>query len=684
MIQQSKKTTELLLQYLLLAVIFSAGFFGYLMKTSDWFQAIPGDIFDARFNSIILEHLLQWLKGETPKLWSPAFFYPFENVLAFSDNHFGSGWSYVLFRISGLEREYAFLGWIIVGNLLNFCVSYYVYRKLGFSIVASGVGAFVFTFALPALAQEAHAQLTYRFAVPLSFFALWQFIQTQKICAFVRVIFWLTVQFLCSIYLGVFLIYLLGIFTLVWLVSKKGVTSIFWKNFQSNSKPVIYLGIILIVLFLGTIFALLYKYQTVSMTYGFNRSVTEIQSMMPRLSSYLIADSSALTGWIGESLSTTPMRHEHQMFFGLGLCIVGLVGIGYLYKVVASRYIQTQELARISAWTLLSLIALTISINGYSIYRLVLYIPGISSVRAVSRIVLIMLLPVGLLAATAVDGVQQYLKKASSRWISLIILVLLVISETIFYQPYSTGMNKWLERKEQLKALMPRSELKESIIYVSGNADDPHYKAIELDAMIVSQDMHLSTLNGYSGSNPPGYIDPLPCISFQNRLNGFLDLFKKSNIDAVSLVKRVVVIPFVACPVTPMVATNKTIDFQIASKINLNTQLRVIPPLLSVTVSIHNTSEEKFSTLSRKGPIRLSWRFIPIGTDGQLKEAPEWITRKDLYFELEKDQKDVESFNIPLPAKKGRYQFEVSMVQDGVAWFHDLGMMISRHYIDAH
>jgi len=74
---------------------FFCWFFGYIMHTTDWLRAIPGDLFDARFNSVILEHLYQWVRGEVPKLWSPAFFYPFENVLAFSDNHFGSGWAYI-------------------------------------------------------------------------------------------------------------------------------------------------------------------------------------------------------------------------------------------------------------------------------------------------------------------------------------------------------------------------------------------------------------------------------------------------------------------------------------------------------------------------------------------------------------------------------------------------------------
>jgi len=597
MYRHLKKLVEGSLQIGLLAAIFSAGFFGYLMHTTDWFRAIPGDLFDARFNSVILEHLFQWVKGEVPSLWSPAFFYPFENVLAFSDNHFGSGWSYILFRLAGLQREYAYLAWFIVGNLLNFWVTFYVFRRLGFSILAAGVGSFVFTFALPALPKEAHAQLTYRFAVPLAFLSMYQFLKCKNIFVFVRVIFWILIQFLCSIYLGVFLIYLLGIMTLVWILSKKEFLFSNWQNDQSHSKTAIGTAWILIFLLSGLIFSLLYQYQIVSLEYGFNRSVDEIKSIMPTTSSYFIADGSLLTKWIGQSFAEVPMRHEHQMFFGLGLFLVGMLGIYYIYKGGVH-----QQLGRVSASTLFGLIVLTFSINGYSIYTLLLYLPGVGSVRALSRIVLMMLLPLGIIAAIAVDAVQQRFQTWQTRWAMLIALVLLVVVESIFYHPYSTGISKWLDRQNQLKARLPKFDLKDPIIFVTGNPDDPHIQAVELDAMIFAQDRHLSTLNGYSGNAPPGYLEPLPCISFQNRLNSYFDLFKKSNLNNDSLASRVVLIPLVPCAGAFTLATNKTINEALASKIKLSIKVEVSDPDLLVAVSIENSSDEFFSTLSTKGP----------------------------------------------------------------------------------
>ena len=72
----------------LLALAF--GLLGIALPQSDFFRAIPGDLGDARFNGLILEHVFRWLGGIDASLWSPGFFFPFPGALTFSDNHFGT------------------------------------------------------------------------------------------------------------------------------------------------------------------------------------------------------------------------------------------------------------------------------------------------------------------------------------------------------------------------------------------------------------------------------------------------------------------------------------------------------------------------------------------------------------------------------------------------------------------
>jgi len=115
------------------------GMLAIALPQMDYFNAVPGDLGDARFNSVILEHLYLWAKGIEPHLWSPGFYYPFQGALTFSDNHFGSGWIYVALRILGISREEAFNGWYLTSFGLNFAACAYTLRRFGYSPLASSV-----------------------------------------------------------------------------------------------------------------------------------------------------------------------------------------------------------------------------------------------------------------------------------------------------------------------------------------------------------------------------------------------------------------------------------------------------------------------------------------------------------------------------------------------------------------
>ena len=62
-------------------LLFSIGLFGYLLPAVGYFTMIPGDLGDARFNSVVLEHGFQWLTGQAAQLWSPSFFIPLSGCL---------------------------------------------------------------------------------------------------------------------------------------------------------------------------------------------------------------------------------------------------------------------------------------------------------------------------------------------------------------------------------------------------------------------------------------------------------------------------------------------------------------------------------------------------------------------------------------------------------------------------
>ena len=182
-------------------VALSIGIIGYLLPAVGYFTMMPGDLGDARFNSVILEHGYQWLIGQAPSLWSPGFFYPFSKILAFSDSHLGSLWIYAAARLLGATRELSFQAWFLVAFLLNFVSAYWMLRRMRFDVLGASCGAFVFAFALPVLHQEGHAQLGYRFAIPMAVLAWWRFVEQKNLIDVCSLLFWVSAQFLFLIYL---------------------------------------------------------------------------------------------------------------------------------------------------------------------------------------------------------------------------------------------------------------------------------------------------------------------------------------------------------------------------------------------------------------------------------------------------------------------------------------------------
>ena len=509
-------------EYALLALIFCLGFFGYLMPALGYFTMIPGDLGDARFNSVILEHGYQWLTGQTPHLWSPGFLYPFERVLGLSDNHFGSVWSYALLRGAGCTREMAYSGWFLVGTVLNFWVCWWVLKREGFAVVAAGAGAFVFAFALPMLHQEGHAQMVYRFAIPLAVFAAYRGLAHKDFAALAQAVFWCGVQFVCSIYLGVFLVYLL----IAGLLASAVVQAVLWfSNGLTQSWGIekqrlatwIWIGL---AVSLGIAVALLLRqYQQIASDYGVVRPLDDLRSLIPKPTSYLLADHSQLTRWVGSSVAPFAEKPEHQMFVGLGVALFVLLGLG---AACCARTLPRplRACAEVAGLTLGLLVVLTLMVGDFSLYLWVLKLPGVAAIRAVSRIILVLLLPVAILVALGFECLLQLQRCRISKILVILLAVCALTAETVWYQPHQAAVQTWLDRQAGMNSYIKTALPSDTILYVTQRRSEPFY-ITELDAMIYAQDHHLYTLNGYSGSTPPGYAYPDPCLPADTRLKGY-------------------------------------------------------------------------------------------------------------------------------------------------------------------
>lgn len=655
------------------------GGFGYLLRVTNCFSDIPGDLGDARFNSVILEHILKWLTGYESSLWGPRFFYPFENVLAFSDNHFGSSVFYILFRLLGFSRETAYNCWFIVGNILSFFAAFYCLQRLNFSNFSSAVGAFVFAFGLPVLAKEGHAQLIYRFATPLSFYCFIKYIETNQFKLLSWCAFWIMFQTYCSIYLGMFLAYLL----LAVAISAFSIKQSFDFNKLlinlTNEKSFFNGSSFLILFCVGAITWLLYQYYLVSIDYGFKRVPFEIASMLPRLSSYLISDRVSISAWAGQWVTDIPMRHEHQLFFGFGVWVLIFYGSISVWK----GCIQI-NLGKVSLLAFIILFTLTIHVNGYSLYLILAKLPGISAIRAVSRIVLIMLMPISVLVAIGTENIIRLTQNRSRFYVfnAFFIVTLLLSVEVIAYQPYKTPANLWVSRQETLRSMLPMPLNRDSILFVTKKEPEPPLFA-ELDGMILAQDLGIPTLNGYSGNIPPGYLEPLPCYSYQNRFMAYAVHRQLQEHEFKKKYGKLVIISPSPCKYEPVLALQADVTTEQAKNLILKiNDVKTIGDRIQVKILARNSALVSLNTVSMAGrPVRLSWRFIPLTPSGEPMSDIGWDTRKDLLWTIAPNNSKETTVLADLPTKPGNYLLEFSLVQEGVAWFQDLGMRIPSYQI---
>jgi hypothetical protein len=462
-------------------------------------------------------------------------------VLAFSDNHFGSGVSYVLARLLGLSREHAFDAWFVSGTLLNFASALYALRRLGLTTVGAAIGAFFYAFALPVPARDFAAQLVHRFAAPLAVLALWQMFERRRLADLARLAFFTVWQFYCSIYLGLFLVYLLVALAVAILIVRR---SFDWPQWQANlaaerlssklaTAGVSLISVIALIYLFGQHFFIARAYRVEGW------SPEHITFYLPRLESYLIADASPWLSWLAGDIYV-PMRHEHNLFIGFG------AGILITAAAVWGGRSADPGLARAMLIALALLIAGTLLIGYLSLYQLIAWLPGIRAIRAVSRIILIMLIPMSVLVAVGADILWRRFGRAMRGIPVLAGLVVLIVAEPLSINTASIPIAEWQGRVDAVKALLPPSMPKDAVLFVrTGSANEYEQYWSELDAMLLGQNLGYPVLNGVSAFYPPGYRFRR-CVQAGERLEAYSRFM--GGIDVSTYERRLVVVDLSPCP----------------------------------------------------------------------------------------------------------------------------------------
>ena len=494
--------------YIFISALLLCGFI-YLCRITALFSAFPGDLCDARFNQVVLEHVYKFFTEKNCSLFSPDFFYPFPGSLAFSDTHLGSIPTYFIPRILGAPREIAFGLWFCIAFVVNFASCYYVLLSFNLDKISAAIGAFIFSFGLPAIHQEGHSQLMYRFPVPFATLSLVRYMQTRRLHYLAVLILFTSCQFLLSIYLGYFISLYLGAMFFVRLVSAKSRNSLYQSTEINNiSQPSRFLRNIAIygttMFFLGATLYVLYMHHYYTKLYALTRSTDYMKQMLPRFGSYFMADGFSFASWVGAWVKDVPMRHEHQLFIGIIPALLCLYGLFALKG--NSKYQQTTILIK----ALFLVVLFTLSIQDYSFYDLIANLPGANSIMAVSRIILILLFPIALLAAIGCSSLLQ--KYSHLKLYILATIAFALIAEFVTHVPSRTFIKDARQRIASISQGVNVDELKQNNkIILSLNTEKNQFPLNALDVMIFAQDNDLKTFDGYSGNCPPVFATPRSC-----------------------------------------------------------------------------------------------------------------------------------------------------------------------------
>ena len=485
----------------LFAFLFGVGCFLYFSP-----ERVAGDLGDARFNMYVLEHGFRWLKGLEASFWSPAFFYPASDVMAYSDAHIGTFRIFALLRELGLNRESAFIGWMVLCCALNYVAAFGVLSDTTRSLfLPSAMGAYLFTFGLPVVAQIGHAQLLPRFFVPFAFLFLFRLVEERKAYLWYLLLLCVVAQLYVSIYTGYFLVLCLTCTTLVWLVVHR------------NEIARVHQWSVRVKTVVATVFLIMLLYPLAQPYYNASKLVmnkelkrVEIAMMLPRVRSYFHGPHSALWGRWASRGDALPANHEHMLFVG----VLPILGAAYL----AARFVRSRQMqgsfprigvAGILGCGLVLTVAGTLSVRGVSMYTMMAAVPGADAIRAVARIIVVMMFPLAAVFCAAansfLEGVCRRFGRGSATAAGVVLALLLVLDQRAHVFSFSVADS--MERVQEMKSEFLRTG--KEILWARRSSNREPFYVNALTAMLTAQELGVPTVNGYSGNTPPGYPSSL-------------------------------------------------------------------------------------------------------------------------------------------------------------------------------
>ena len=471
------------------------------------FDTFFGDRGDVRGFVYFLEHWYQSILGKA-SLLSPGIFYPVKQTLAYSDLLFGFAPPYVFFRLLGFGMFTSTELTIILLTFLAYCAAFVLlYRTLGFGLIPACAGAMFFAFNSPKFNQLTHLQLQYVFLLPLIFALVIAFAKGAEtndqrkatwLLALAAVC--LNVQLATAFYYAWYLALWTILFFLLALVLRTSRNFILETAWKFRRPLLISAGVFLI----GFIPILLIYLPAVRVSTWYRFDF--VMEMIPNWRALLsMGDGNFVWSWFYKRVVGDPRPSTWgELMNGIGL----VPSLAWIALTAASIWlIKKRELGPVFLGVMILatsiFLVLGFKVSNHSLWQYVYkYFPGGGAIRAVSRYVIFLTLPMSIAFAY---GLQKALQLASTR--ALKIAVLLIAAFGVFEQfgvPRINGAGFSIRVEEAyLKTTAAKLPGDCVAFYVAPGPHPSHATAeYQYDGMMLSAFSHVKTLNASSSQFP--------------------------------------------------------------------------------------------------------------------------------------------------------------------------------------
>jgi hypothetical protein len=327
------------------------------------------------------------------------------------------------------------------------------------------------------------------------------------------------------------------------------------------------------------------------------------------------------------------------------------------------------------------LVLATLSIHGHSFYAVLVHVPGLNAIRAVTRIIVVLMFPVAMIAVVGLRGLAEEVRPIALGRLAALICGLAALYEVAMAGRLMFSADAAQRRVDAVIAEARRLQggVEQPILALVGQDGEMTH----LDGELAAQELGWPTVNGYSGSVPPGSYGQPNC-NYAIRHFGAFDFWRKEHkLDGSpsisQLLRRTVFVGWPDC--RGMGILDNTISVSIGhppsnglpEKVILTSgELQRREDLIAFTVHIRNASDELMPMISA-APIRVAWRFVP---DDERVVGQGWSKGEALLGDIAPGAEQSLVITDELPRQAGSYRLQVSLVANGLYWFHDKGMRI--------